>query len=339
MLLVTTILWGTAFVILKETLAQLPTFYILAIRFFPSGLLIGLIFIKRFKCISRRTVLHGLVLGAVLFFAYGTQTFGLRYTTPARNAFITVAYCIMTPFMAWAMYRRRPRSYNIISGVVCLVGLAFISLIGQGDGGGLHLLGDGLTLVAAVFFALQLVFIEQFISQGDDPYVLLFFELAVSGVLFGLVSACYEVPTLGASAFAVSPDLIWKLAYLMLGCSLLAQLFQMLGQRCTTSSQASVILSFESVFAALSSVLLGVESMTVFLIIGFALVFAAGLISELHLDPVVLIRRALHHPRPNGPSADVHSSADARISADADNFETEGASAPSDDGDGTDGSI
>ena len=307
LLLVTTILWGTAFVILKETLARLPTFFILTIRFFPSGLIIGFIFIKQFKGISRRTVVHGLILGAVLFFAYGTQTFGLRYTTPARSAFITVAYCIMTPFLAWAMYRRRPRSYNVISGVVCLVGLAFISLIGQGDDGGLHLLGDGLTLIAAVFFALQLVFIEQFITEGDDPYVLLFFELAVSGALFGLVSVSYELPTLGAAAFAISPDLIGKLVYLMLGCSLLAQLFQMLGQRYTTSSQASIILSFESVFAAICSVLLGMESLTVFLIVGFILVFAAGLISELHFDPVALVRRLLHR---EGPVEDTSSAPD-----------------------------
>jgi len=297
-LLVTTILWGTAFVILKKTIEQLPTFFVLAIRFFPSGLIIGLVFIKRFKGISRRTVLHGLILGAVLFFAYGTQTIGLRYTTPARNAFITVAYCIMTPFMAWLMYKRRPHSYNVISAVVCLLGLAFISLIGQADDGGLHILGDGLTLVCAVFFALQLVFIEQFIAEGDDPFVLLFFELAVSGAMFGLVSACYEVPTLGLSAFAISPDLIWRLVYLMLACSLLAQLFQMLGQRYTTSSQASIILSFESVFAAICSVIMKMESLTAYLITGFVLVFVAALVSELHLDPVALVRRLLHREGP-----------------------------------------
>ena len=305
MLIVTTMLWGTAFAILKETLSQLPTFFILALRFFPSGVIIGLISIKRFRGISRRTVLHGLILGVVLFFAYGTQTFGLRYTTPARNAFITVAYCILTPFMVWAMYRRRPRSYNVISAVVCMVGLAFISLIGQGDDGGLHLLGDGLTFVGAIFFALQLVFIEQFIERGDDPMILLFFELTFAGALFGVVSASYEIPTLGLAAFAITPDLIWKLIYLMIGCSLLAQLFQMLGQRYTTSSQAGIILSFESVFAALFSVFMGMENLTAFLIVGFALVFAAGLISELHLDPVLLVRRLLHRegPAEETPSA------------------------------------
>lgn len=291
LLLITTMLWGTAFAILKETISALPTFFILTIRFLPSGLIVGLVFVKRFKGISRRTLAHGLVLGVVLFFAYGTQTFGLRYTTPARNAFITVAYCIMTPFMAWMMYKRRPKSYNIVSAVVCLVGLAFISLIGQADDGGLHLLGDGLTLVAAVFFALQLVFIEQDSERGDDPFVLLFFELTFAGVLFGVVTLCYELPTMGAAAFVVPADCWWRLVYLMLGCSLVAQLFQMLGQQYTTSSQASIILSFESVFAAVFSVILGMENLTAYLIVGFVLVFLAGLISELHLDPVALCRR------------------------------------------------
>jgi len=298
MLLVTTMLWGTAFAILKETLTKLPTFFILTVRFFLSGILIGLIFIKRFKGLSRRTLVHGLILGVVLFFAYGTQTVGLRYTTPARNAFITVAYCIMTPFLAWAMYKRRPHSYNVISGVVCLLGLAFISLIGQADDGGLHLLGDGLTVFAALFFAFQLVFIEHYIEEGDDPFVLLFFELAVSGAMFALVSVCYELPTLGPSAYVIPADCWWRLGYLMAGCSLLAQLFQMLGQRYTTSSQASIILSFESVFAAVFSVALGMERLTVFLIIGFILVFAAGLISELHFDPVALWHHMLHRAVP-----------------------------------------
>jgi len=290
-LLITTILWGTAFSVLKTTINALPPFYVLAIRFLPSGLIMGLVFIKQFKHIDRRTVLHGAVLGVVLFCAYTTQTLGLRYTTPARNAFITVAYCIMTPFLCWIMYKHRPRSYDVISGVVCMLGLAFISLIGQGDDGGLYLLGDGLTLVAALFFAFQLVFIERYIAEGNNPYLLLFFELTIGGFLFAVATACYELPTLGAQAFAIPHDLWWRLLYLMLGCSMLAQLFQMLGQRFTTSSQAGIILSFESVFAAITSVALGMESLTVYLIVGFVLVFVAGLISQLHLDPVAIIRR------------------------------------------------
>lgn len=285
LLLVTTILWGTAFVVLKETIEALPTFFVLTLRFLPSGLIIGLIACRRFRHVGRQTVLHGLVLGFMLALAYGTQTIGLRYTTPARNAFITVAYCIMTPFLVWAMYKRRPRSYNLISGVVCLLGLAFISLIGQ-DGGELHLLGDGLTLSCAIFYALQIIFIDRFVSSGDNPLVLLAIELTLAGALFGLVTLSYELPTLGAAAFAIPAHCWWRLAYLTFACTLLAQLMQIVGQSFTTSSQASIILSFESVFAAITSIALGMERVTVYLIVGFVLVFLAGLVSELHLDPV-----------------------------------------------------
>lgn len=293
-LLITTILWGTAFVVLKQMIADVPTFFVLTIRFFISGVILILVFIRKIIHISRRTLLHGAILGLTVFFAYGAQTVGLEYTTPARSAFITVAYCIFTPFMAWMFYKRRPHLYNIISCVVCMVGLAFISLIGQGDDGGVHLLGDGLTLVGAVFFALQLVFIEEYEEKGDDAMTLLSVELFVAGLLFLLVTLCYELPTMGPAAYSLPKGAWWRLLYLTIGCTLFAQMGQILGQRYTPANQASIIMGFESVVGAVTSVIIGMEALTVYLIVGFVLVFASGLISELHIDPFTIYRH--FHP-------------------------------------------
>ena len=90
-----TIAWGTSFFILKETIEQVPAFYVIAIRFLIAGLGLGLIFWKKTKSMDKKTFIRGLIIGAVLAGAYATQTIGLKYTSPGKNAFLTSSYCIM----------------------------------------------------------------------------------------------------------------------------------------------------------------------------------------------------------------------------------------------------
>ena len=63
-------------------------------------------------------------LGAALFTAYTLQTFGLEYTTPGKNAFLTATYCVIVPFMWWFFTKKRPDRYNIAAALVCICGMA-----------------------------------------------------------------------------------------------------------------------------------------------------------------------------------------------------------------------
>lgn len=284
MLFGATLLWGTSFLVLKQTISVLPMFFVIAIRFVVSGALLGIIFCKRLKYkLTKKTFLHGLILGFVLALAYITQTFGLDMSTPSRNAFLTSSYCVMCPFFVWLVFKKRPKAYNVISAVLCIVGIGIIALSGKKETGSNVLLGDGLTLIAAACFGFQIIFIEMFQKQNDDPISLLFSELITVGIIFTILCTCFELPT-GALNIKLTTEQILKIAYLTFACTVLPQMFQLFGQRFASPNHAAIILSLEAVFGAIFSVIFGEEKLSVMLIIGFAVVFIAILISELKLD-------------------------------------------------------
>ena len=289
LLLTATIVWGTSFFILKETISQVPTFYVIAIRFVVAGIGLALIFLRKLKTINKATLLRGAVLGVILALAYFTQTIGLENTTPGRNAFLTSSYCVMCPFILWILFKKKPKFYNVLSAILCIVGIGLIALSGSSGTGENVLLGDGLTLVSAVFFGLQIIFIDKFSRDGHDTIQLLVPEILTAGILMTVYSLCVELPLYGVQEFALSSDQILKIAYLTIMCTFFAQSAQIIGQRYTSANQSSLILSLESVFGTFFSVLFAGEKLSVMIVAGFIIVFVAMLITELKIDFVRLI--------------------------------------------------
>ena len=291
LLLLATMVWGTSFVILKNTIAEVPAMYVIAIRFLFAGVVMLLVFFKKLKTLTKQTFLSGVIVGLFITGAYVTQTIGLMNTTPGRNAFLTSSYCVMCPFLMWACFKKKPKLKNVISATICIVGIGLISLSGEQSSGANLLLGDGLTLIAAVFFGLQIIFIDRFQNKGADSSMLLVFEFLTTGVAFAIISLIFELPVHGISGYALTTDQLLKIAYLAVMCTLFAQSAQMIGQKYTTANQSSIILSVEAVFGMLFSVLMGAEKLSVMLGVGFAVVFIAIMISEINFDNVNLIKR------------------------------------------------
>ena len=173
---------------------------------------------------------------------------------------------------------------NVLSAFICFVGIGLIALSGDKSSGDKTLLGDGLTLISAVFFALQIVFIDRFQRNGAKLSFMLVFEFLISGAIFALVSIVFELPNLGAQSYILNFDQIVKIAYLTLACTLFAQSAQMIGQKYTTPNQSALILSLEAVFGMIFSLIMGVEKLNVMLCVGFAVVFIAIMLSELNFD-------------------------------------------------------
>lgn len=309
LLLLATIVWGTSFFILKETIEFVPAFYVLTLRFLTSGLVLFFVFIKTNLKTDKKTFLQGLILGLCLSGAYGFQTVGLGYTTPARNAFLTSVYSMMVPFMMWAFFKKKPKIYNVVSAVLCVLGVGFVALSGESDKASNAFLGNLLTLICAIFYALQIIFINKFQSEpmlienkvdgvlenaAEDArqdsggfyktIQLLTVELLTVGAVSALISVCYHLPVSGGAAFKLSGGQILKIAYLAAICTLGAQMMQIFGQKLVSANQASLILSLEAVFGTLFSVLFGAERLTAFLIIGFIIVFIAVIINETEFD-------------------------------------------------------
>lgn len=293
-LLATTIAWGTSVILLKQTIDTLPPLYVLAMRFALASVLILICFGKRLKGMSKGTLARGIILGAVLAAAYAVQTIGLQYTSASRNAFITGSYCIMCPFLAWLFLKNRPRYHSVIAAVLCVAGLAMIAFAG-GEDSGWHFLGDGFTLVAAIGYAAQIIMIYSFQHKHhDDPIKLLVLEICTVCVMCTVFSACVEIPVYGIHSFAFGWQEGWRILYLGVICTLIAQMAQMIGQRYTSPAQAGMVLSLESVFGVVFAMIIGHEKVSWFLAGAFIIIFVAQLLSALApwIDEQVAKRKA-----------------------------------------------
>lgn len=273
-LLGATLIWGSSFIILKSTLDSVPTLWVLALRFTGAAALMALIGWKELQQLDRQYLKKGAVLGTALFAAYTLQTFGLEYTTPGKNAFLTATYCVLVPFMWWAFTKKRPDAYNLGAALVCIIGMALVSLDGDLSLG----LGDGLTICCGIFYALHIILTSRAV-EGRSPVLLSMVQFAVAG-LWCWVTA----PMVSAFPTGVPASAWWSIAYLCFMCTGICFLLQTIGQKHTTPQTASIILTLESVFGTLLSVIFYHEQLSLKTLTGFVLIFIAVLISETKLS-------------------------------------------------------
>ncbi len=241
-------IWGTSFFIMKNTLDAVPPFWLLVFRFTTGAVLLGLFCWKKWRTHFTRDYLwRGGLFGVFLFIAYTTQTFGLTGTTPSKNAFLTATYCVLVPFLAWRVFHRRPDRYNLLAAFLCITGVGLVSLSGDLT----VTWGDGLSLFSALFYALHIVAVNR-LSGGKDIYLLTTVQFA-STALLSLAGGLLFQPF--PAGIFTQPEVLWPLAYLCVMATTVALLCQNVGQVWSEPSSASVILSLESVFGVLFSVL------------------------------------------------------------------------------------
>ena len=292
LLLLATLAWGTSFAILKETIAEVPKFFVLGVRFSISALVLFAVFYKKIVRCDRKLAIKGLLLGVILALAYLTQTTGLEYTTPSMNAFITCTYCMICPFLLWILYKEKPKLYNIIAGILCITGVGLILFSGKSESASNMWLGNILTAISAFFFAFQLIGIDRFQrKQKCDPICLLFFELMAVAIIYNILSVIFEIPVHKGEIFNLTSDQILKIGYLTFVCTLFAQFAQLFAQRFVPPNQSTIILNLEAVFGAVFSVLLGHEVLSAMAIAGFIVVFLAQMTNETKFDPIAFYKK------------------------------------------------
>ena len=272
MLFAAALIWGTSFFIMKNALDVMPVFFLLAIRFTAGAVLLALIAWKRWKHVTPDYLWRGAVIGGFLFLAYSIQTFGLALTTPSKNAFLTAVYCVIVPFLTWAVVKVRPDGYNIAAALLCVTGVGLVSLSGE-----LTIqAGDLLTLCCALFYAAHIVAVAK-VSPGKDVTLLTVFQFAFAGLYAWIGGGLTETFPAGA---LTDPEVVLPLVYLCVMATTVALLFQNVGMVWSDPASGSVILSLESVFGVLFSVLFYGDPVTAQLLSGFALIFVAVVCSE-----------------------------------------------------------
>ncbi len=292
-LLFVAIIWGSTLVVSKSTTGTIHPNLLIALRFLIACVVLGLVFIKRLKKINASYLVSGLVIGFCLFLAHSAQTFGVTDGggDPGRSGFLSAAYCVIVPFLAWIVNRVRPDRYNIIAAVLCVSGIGLISFgenptSMEGTQYAGFSLPDALALLSGIFFAAHIVTIERF-SREKDPILITILQFLFAG-FFGTIAVFVQEPK-AIQLAQWSNDLWMAIGYLAIVATAVALLLQNLGQKFTDASSAAIILGTESLFCVLFGVLFANEKITPMLAMGFVLIFAAIFVSETKLS---FLRRA-----------------------------------------------
>ncbi len=271
MIVLATLIWGSTFFILKDTLDDVDLMFLLAFRFTLAAGILALVFWRRWKGLDLGCVWRGGAMGALLFAAYAVQNYGLMDTTPGKNAFFTAVYCVIVPFLYWGVDKLPPTRWNVLAAVLCVAGIGLVSW----DGGVSLTGGDLLTLCGGLLYACHIVAVSKF-SQGRDIFLLTVLQFAVT-------AACCWVGTLftrGLPVDGLPARAWWVLLYLAVAATALALLFQNVGQKYTDPSSAALLLALEAPFGVAFSVLFGAESPAPLMYLGFFLIFLAIVCSE-----------------------------------------------------------
>ena len=275
-LLLATLIWGSSFIIMKDALDDITTYYLLAIRFTGAFVLLGIVFWKKWKHINKEVIIAGLIMGTALIAAYAFQTFGLMDTTPGKNAFLTAGYCILVPFLFWGVAGTRPDKFNVIAAVLCIVGIGLVALDDNLSVGR----GDLLTLVCCVFYALHIVVSAKF-TRTMDVMLLTIGQFFFAAMWSWVLAFLFEPPLAVAE---MSTEIWMVLGYLCVFATAGALGLQTFGLKYTSPSAGALILSLESVFGVIFSIMVGAEEVTARLLIGFAVIFFAIVVSETKLE-------------------------------------------------------
>lgn len=264
-----TMCWGSTFFLIKDLLDRVPTLDFLAVRFVIAALTLVLLAPRALSRLTRESRRHALVLGGLYGVAQILQTAGLAHTPASVSGFITGMYVVATPLFAAVLLRTRITWVTWSAVLLAVAGLAVLTLNGLSIG-----YGEGITLIAALLYALHIVGL----GAWSDPRQAMGMAIVQLSVIAAICLVCT------APNGIVLPDNTadWlSLLYMAIFAGAFAIVGQTWAQAHLPPTRAAIVMSMEPVFAALFAVLLGGEHATFRMIVGGVMVLAAMLIVEL----------------------------------------------------------
>lgn len=275
-LILVTVIWGGGFVASDIALESMKPFQIMMVRFLLASVLMGVISRGQRKSEEKLkdragAIKAGILMGVTLFMGFAFQIIGLQYTTPSKNAFLTALNVVIVPFIAFVILKKKIGAKGIIGAVMSVLGVALLSL----NGNFTVSLGDGLTLFCAVGFAFQIFFTSEFVKKYPASV------LNTVQMFTAFVLSAISLMIFGENDFQVTTQGWLSALYLGVVSTTICYLLQTACQKYIDETKAAIILSMESVFGTIFSILILHEVVTVRMVIGCAVILAAVIISNM----------------------------------------------------------
>ena len=270
-LFLTAVLWGSTFTIGKLASEVFSAAFIIALRFLIASIALLIVAFPQRKQLDRKYWIDGFWMGFTLFISYLLQVGGLALdTSPGKSAFLCTTYSVMVPFVYWFLTKERPRLHHIFCVFLCLAGVGILSL-----SGGWHMsTGDIYTVLSGIPGAVNIA-LSAIMCRKRNVLLLTTIELWVITIfawLFVFLEGSFPTQfPLGA---------VGGIVYLGLIATALCLYMQSYGLKYAEPAIGGMLLSLESVFGVLFSMIIYHETITFRMVIGFIVIFVAILLSQ-----------------------------------------------------------
>lgn len=280
LLLLTSLIWGFAFVLQVSGMDHIHPFALNVHRNFIAGtFLLGLLFFvpafRRPGADKKRTILGGIACGLFLAVAMALQQYGLMSTTAGKGGFITALYIVLVP-VGGIVLKKTVTKKTWIAVALAALGLYFISV--KNAGAFSMEAGDFLVFLSAICFAAHILLID-FLAPVIDGVQMSCIQFFVAGIGSFLL-LCLSGGSLYGDFGAALPAILY-LGFLSSGVGFTLQI---VAQKYTEPTTASLILSLESLFALLGGVLFLSERMSARETLGSILLFIAIVLAQMPTD-------------------------------------------------------
>ena len=270
-LFLTAAIWGSTFAISKLITSVFSASFIIALRFSIASIVLIIVSFSRINQLNKEYYIHGFWMGITLFASYILQVIGLTMdTSPGKSAFLCTTYSVMVPFLYWFVTKDKPKLHHILCVFLCLTGVGLLSLTGGWEMSS----GDILTILSGVPCAFNIV-ISSIVCKNKNTLLLTTIELSVV-TIFAWLFVFYE------NSFPIQMPLpaIASILYLGIFATALCLFLQSYGLKYSDASIGGMILSLESVFGVIFSILLYKEKITLRMLMGFIVIFIAIILSQ-----------------------------------------------------------
>jgi drug/metabolite transporter (DMT)-like permease len=275
-LVVTTILWGSTFILTKNITQSMPVFFYMGFRFLFSALAF-LPYVRRFKTFTKHHFKISLGGALLYFLSLAAQTYGLQYTTASKAGFLTGLGVILVPIFLAMFYKKKIQKKIWFGCIFALIGIYILSFTGVES----YSIGDPLILICAVFYAFYIIFMDKHVKE-IDPVLFSAAQLFLMALIsFGtsfLVEDMGNLLRYELITILSLPNLL-ILIYLGVIATSLTFLFTIYGQNNLPPTRVALIFALEPVFATIFGYFIGGELLSRQFLIGSILIFLGILIS------------------------------------------------------------
>lgn len=280
MLFIVAIIWGAGFIGTEYAIdANMSPMMILSGRFLVASLTLLVFVIKDIKKIDKREWFKGSIAGVLLFLGFFFQTTGQSQTSVANSAFLTATNVVIVPFIAWGFTTKRPKLKVFFMALLTFIGIAILSVdFNEGLSMGR---GDIKVLISAFMFASHIAYLSLAV-KGNNPLRISFIQLSLSAILAitGLMA------TTGIDFETVNLAMgIPSVLFLGIFSTCICFFLQTSAQQRTTPGKTAIILSLESLFGTIFSVIIGIDPLTAKIVIGGIIILTAVILTEVDISP------------------------------------------------------